>query len=417
MATKQKLEAQNPLILRCSRLIEAFGKSDDERDFYIDRQEGFLIYIDQDKAEEDLQALEKELEKHPERYCLIPKLTFYETKKIMEGFINEKVYDIDTKEKLLDIIQSKDARQNFLEFIYDHHAELEKWQTYYQERSRIRIIEWLRTNHFHFVFEEDLEFPKSLLEKIKQELFATKVGKDIANARKTIITKSKTYYSNEALNPRPKRGRPPKQILKTEIEPLTSSDIYTTVPPSMRSFLYNPEMNVPTSLTSKFGYESDLFSSRRTNSGDNDLSMDNINQKLAELRNLSTKWKEAEDIKKKLDSPLYQDRSPTINGNSNSQKNSREIPAAIPSKASLPKSSSTKGKAKTAIKTPKASKKEKLPQKRKIMPKSPKSAVKSKPVLKTKPTKPKAVPKAPTRKRLKNLRPIKKLRRKGERKA
>jgi len=37
----------------------------------------------------------------------------------MEGFVNEKVYDIDTKEKLLDVIQSKEARENFLEFIYD----------------------------------------------------------------------------------------------------------------------------------------------------------------------------------------------------------------------------------------------------------------------------------------------------------
>ncbi len=50
----------------------------------------------------------------------------------MEGFVNEKVYDIDTKEKLLDIIQSKEARENFLEFIYDHLTELEKWQQYYR---------------------------------------------------------------------------------------------------------------------------------------------------------------------------------------------------------------------------------------------------------------------------------------------
>ena len=73
----------------------------------------------------------------------------------MECFVNEKIYDIDTKEKLLDIIQSKEARENFLEFIYDHHSELEKWQQYYQERFRIRIIEWLRNNAFDFVFEED----------------------------------------------------------------------------------------------------------------------------------------------------------------------------------------------------------------------------------------------------------------------
>ncbi len=82
---------------------------------------------------------------------------------------------------------------------------------FYQERSRIRIIEWLRNNNFHFVFEEDLELPRLLIEKLKKQLFETKVGKDIQNARKTLLAKAKTYYSNEALNPRPKRGRPPKQ--------------------------------------------------------------------------------------------------------------------------------------------------------------------------------------------------------------
>src|SRR5436190_17537059 len=102
MCAKMKQEAQNPLILRCHRLMEAFAKSDDERDFYIDRLEGFLIYVDLDKPQGELDALREELHQNTDRYCSIPKLTFYETKKIMEGFVNEKVYDIDTKEKLLD---------------------------------------------------------------------------------------------------------------------------------------------------------------------------------------------------------------------------------------------------------------------------------------------------------------------------
>ena len=144
MVSKTKLmPAQNPLIMRLHRLMDVFAKSDDERDYYLDRQEGFLFYHDLDKSEEELDALDKELALNNERYCLIPKLTFYEVKKLMEGFVNEKVYDIDTKEKLLDIISSKEARENFLEFIFDHHAELERWQGYYQERFRIRIIEWL----------------------------------------------------------------------------------------------------------------------------------------------------------------------------------------------------------------------------------------------------------------------------------
>ncbi len=166
MCSKIKQEAQNPLILRCHRLMDAFAKSDDERDFYIDCLEGFLIYIDLDKPQAELDSLAEELKQNTDRYFSIPKMSFYETKKIMEGFVNEKVYDIDTKEKLLDIIQSKEARENFLEFIYDHHAEQEKWQQFYQERSRIRIIEWLRQNHFHFVFEEDLDLPRQLMEKL-----------------------------------------------------------------------------------------------------------------------------------------------------------------------------------------------------------------------------------------------------------
>jgi len=151
MTKERKPQAQQPLILRAHRLMEAFAKSDDERDFYLDRIEGFILYVDLDKSESELEALEKELAENSTRYCFIPKLTFYEAKKIMEGFVNEKVYDIDTKEKLLDIIQSKEARSNFLEFLNDHHAEQEKWQLYYQERSIFHINEWLRQNRFDFV--------------------------------------------------------------------------------------------------------------------------------------------------------------------------------------------------------------------------------------------------------------------------
>src|SRR5574338_181058 len=183
--------AQNPLLLRYHRLMDAFAKSDDERDFYLDRVEGFILYVDLDKGQKELDDLSLELHDHKDRYNLLPKMTFYETKKFMEGFVNEKVYDIDTKEKLLDIIQSKEARENFLEFIYDHHTELEKWQQYYQERFRVRIIEWLRNNQFDFVFEEDLELTKSMVERLKMNLFVPKVSKDIIAQRKNLMAKAK----------------------------------------------------------------------------------------------------------------------------------------------------------------------------------------------------------------------------------
>lgn len=295
-------EAQNPLLLRAHRLMEAFAKSNDERDFYLDRLEGFIIYVDLDKSGEEIATLGKELEENLDRYCMIPKLTFYETKKIMEGFVNDKVYDIDTKEKLIDIIQSKEARDNFLEFIYDHHSELEKWQQYYQERSRIRIIEWLRNHHFHFVFEEDLDLSTSIVEKLKQHLFDKKVKKDVDVARKALAIKAKTYYSNEALNPRPKRGRPPKQAQKIEMEPQITTDIYTTVPPKVRPFLFTPEISSALDVTfsSRFETGEELLAHRKQvpESPELEESLTSINQKLATLRQLSSHWveKDAKEV-------------------------------------------------------------------------------------------------------------------------
>lgn len=298
MAAKTKYPvAENPLILRCHRLMEAFAKSDDERDFYLDRVEGFLLYVDLDKPQEDIESLEKELENDPSRYVSIPKMTFYETKKIMEGFVNEKVYDIDTKEKLLEIIQAKEAREHFLEFLYDHHSELEKWQQYYQERSRIRIIEWLRQNNFEFVFEEDLDLPRDIMEKVKLQLFDSKAAKEVLTARKTLITKAKTYYSSEALNPRPKRGRPPKLIVKNEAEPQMTVDMYITPSKTVRGFLFSPEFGQGTFalFSQKFENEEQRLARKKHPMAEEPgFNLESLNQKLLAIRNLTGRWEEEE---------------------------------------------------------------------------------------------------------------------------
>ncbi len=287
------------MILRYHRLMDAFAKSDDERDFYLDKTEGFILYVDLDKGIEELEALEKEVAENKDRYGQFPKMTFYEIKKFMEGFIHEKVYDIDTKEKLLDLISAKEARENFLEFIYDHLNELEKWQLYYQERSRIRIIEWLRLQEVQFVFEEDLDLTKSMIEKLKRQLFDAKVPKDLQVARDTLVAKAKTYYSNEALNPRPKRGRPPKQVAKIEVEPQVSMDIYTQVPMVCRSFLYIPDITSASSVTfsAKFETEEHLLASLRGSPRIKvDEKLEALSQRLESLRHLSSRLAGAEKM-------------------------------------------------------------------------------------------------------------------------
>ncbi len=292
-------QAQNPLMLRYHRLMDSFAKSDDERDFYLDKVEGFIVYVDLDKGQKELEDLEQEIHTNSGRYCLLPKMTYYETKKFMEGFINEKVYDIDTKERLLDIIQSKEARENFLEFIYDHLTELEKWQQYYHERSRIRIIEWLRMQQIQFVFEEDLDLNKNMMEKLKCHLFDVKVPKDVATAREMLHSKAKTYYSNEALNPRPKRGRPPKQVVKVEIEPQVTVDMYTTVPSVCSQFLYLPDITSASGVTfsAKFDTEAQLLASLRGSSRVKvDTKLQALSERLESLRHLSSRLSQIEEI-------------------------------------------------------------------------------------------------------------------------
>lgn len=307
MSKKNYPEAKNPLVLRFHRLIDAFAKSDDERDFYLDRVEGFIIFADLDKSLEDIDRLEKEIEKNQERYCLFPKMTFYETKKFMEGFVNEKIYDIDTKEKLLNIIQSKEARENFLEFIYDHLTELEKWQQYYHERSRIRVIEWLRSLNLLFVFEEDLEISKNTLEKVKQHLFDTKVSRDVQAARETIHAKAKTYYSKDALNPKPKRGRPPKQVAKVETEPQYTADIYKTVSPEARPFLYMPDFtSTAVTFSAKFNTEDELMASLRGSSrGKIDYKLEALSQRLESLRHLSDRIRSTSGLSLESEEKLF----------------------------------------------------------------------------------------------------------------
>ena len=334
--TKTYPKAENPLILQFHRLMDAFAKSDDERDFYLDRVEGFVVFVDLDKSELDLSALSKVLDAERERFCLIPKMTFFETKKFMEGFVNEKVYDIDTKEKLLDIIQSKEARENFLEFIYDHLTELEKWQQYYHERSRIRIIEWLRNFEIRFVFEEDLELGKRIVEKLKENLFEAKVPKDIVSARNVLEAKAKTYYSNEALNPRPKRGRPPKQTQKVEVEPQLTADIYTNVPSAIRSFLYLPDFtSSAVTFSAKFDTEAQLIASLRGSSRAKiDTKLEALSQRLESLQQLSSRIRDTGEIGSESEEKLLKAVSSSLDAEKTDKKDGKILEVA---KGFLPK--------------------------------------------------------------------------------
>ena len=130
-------------------------------------------------------------------------------------------------------------------------------------------------------------------------LFDAKVPKDVSQAREVLIAKAKTYYSNEALNPRPKRGRPPKQVVKVELEPQLSMNVFTQVPAPCRLFLYIPDIASASAVTfsSKFETEEHLLASLR---GSPRLRVDEkleaLSQRLESLRHLSNRLAGAEKM-------------------------------------------------------------------------------------------------------------------------
>lgn len=189
--------------------------------------------------------------------------------------------------------------------------------------------------------------PKDVIEKVKNELFDLKASKEVLAARKTLSAKAKTYYSNEALNPRPKRGRPPKQIAKSEVEPQMTTDRYLTVTPFCRPFLFMPDYAHGSFIifSQKFENQEQLIARKKLPStGDFGVNMESLNQKLSAIRNLSNRWAKEEQALKNPSHSLMND-----------EETEEDLqPAASPKKS----------KPSATAKKPLPKKKEKLPQKK-----------------------------------------------------
>lgn len=146
-----------------------------------------------------------------------------------------------------------------------------------------------------------------------------KVSKEIESARKTLFSKSKVYYSNEALNPRPKRGRPPKQALKVETDIEVCSDIFTTVPPAVSPFLFIPDITNALDVTFSAKHESgEDFVTHRVQEGTAetiDENLSQISEKLAALRELSSRWadKEKKELGEAVASNLEEEEVDQLN--------------------------------------------------------------------------------------------------------
>ncbi|MCK4852264.1 MAG: hypothetical protein KAS86_04035 [Candidatus Omnitrophica bacterium] len=126
-------------------LIYAFQKCTIEGEYFLDAENGEMIYVSEvDDTKKKEAALEK-MNSDPERYVLLPTDSSRKGYNDMLDFI-ATVKDEDLKEKLYVALDGRGAFRRFKNILLNHHEERDEWFRFQEKRTRERINEWLEAN-------------------------------------------------------------------------------------------------------------------------------------------------------------------------------------------------------------------------------------------------------------------------------
>lgn len=236
---------KNVFIVKNTRLVDVFIKSDEDHDFYFDAETGAIFYVDLTSDEDKLEELYNFLLKFPKRLFLFPKMTEYERRKIVEAFLHGKVNDLDVSEKVSRELDFLGYESKVIDILKEYGTEIEKWTAFFSEKMRVMSIEWLNkvikmndVKPFSYVFEEDII---QYMDRDKIVAFKESMGsknENISSIREDLIEFSKIYFEHEIIDPKPKRGRPPKGKKNSSSEIIPIPDMYLAYDSVLRGFIY-----------------------------------------------------------------------------------------------------------------------------------------------------------------------------------
>ncbi|MCK5787909.1 MAG: hypothetical protein KAH32_02845 [Chlamydiia bacterium] len=235
---------KNILTMKATRCIGVFIRSDDDNDFLLDTKTGAFLLLDLKAEDADMDHLQKFLEGEEDRFFLVPKITEYEKRKIFEEFINYKVNDLEVSERISDTLDTLGYESRAIEILQEYPYEYDKWISFFSEKIRIRVVRWLNKTSqsmksgFSYVFEEDLTnyISKEELISFKENYITNK--QSISGIVKKLHQMSKLYLEDEIVNPKPRRGRPPKGHNSAVKEALFIPDMYICYDAIIRHFVY-----------------------------------------------------------------------------------------------------------------------------------------------------------------------------------
>jgi hypothetical protein len=121
-----------------------YAFEDHHNEYYLDLKTGELLFISSLADEEEVERIEDQLEREPNRYLWVPKLLPQEGYAYMQEFI-ETVGDPNLQEKLWIAIDGPGAFGRFRRVLSGYPEEQERWFKFKDERVREHVEFWLRS--------------------------------------------------------------------------------------------------------------------------------------------------------------------------------------------------------------------------------------------------------------------------------
>lgn len=136
------MENKKALRIDLDELCQAMEDSSYEHDYYLDLDNGEILFLSEYMEEDETQKLRDQIEENSGRYELIPKAESHEGYGDMVDFI-ATVTDGHLAELLEVAVDGKGAFRRFKDVLLNYPEERGRWFRFKDDRTLERALEWL----------------------------------------------------------------------------------------------------------------------------------------------------------------------------------------------------------------------------------------------------------------------------------
>ena len=136
------MENKKALNIDIEELCEAMEDSSYEHEYYLDLDNGEILFLSEYMDDEETRKLKDQIEEDFDRYERIPKAESHEGYEDMVDFI-ATVKDEHLAELLEVAINGKGAFRRFKDVLLNYPEERESWFRFKDDRMEERALEWI----------------------------------------------------------------------------------------------------------------------------------------------------------------------------------------------------------------------------------------------------------------------------------